>query len=349
MRDTTLLLILSCLCTCALSQDKTADGPTDEKAQKTYKQAEEYLHQRGMTTSAFEAFKKADKQDGGHCVACQKQVVKYGIELQDWKAAETAAAELVGEAQGPTNIALAHYDYGALLLVEGMNRHKEDIFNRAHDEFIKALTAGPKFPAALFSDGRVLAQLKQDDAAKSRFQQYLSLTTQDGPERQRAQLYMNEPELARAPMAPPFVITTLDGQNISLDRLQGKVVLIDFWATWCPACVEALPHMREIAKKFSGQPLIVLSVSLDTDETKWKAFIAKNEMTWPQYLDHGSQGAISKSFNIHAIPQTFTIDSDGILQDQHIGDASIEGKLKKLVKRAQDKQLAQAAQSPITH
>jgi len=139
-------------------------------------------------------------------------------------------------------------------------------------------------------------------------------------------------------MAPPFAIVTTDGQRVSMDDLAGKVVLLDFWATWCGPCREALPHMREIAKKFQGQPLVVLSISLDTDEQKWKDFIAKNEMTWLQYRDDGFSGPISKDFGVNAIPHTFTIDADGVLQDEHIGDASIEGKLKKLVNRARELQ-----------
>jgi hypothetical protein len=59
-------------------------------------------------------------------------------------------------------------------------------------------------------------------------------------------------------------------------------------------------------------------------------------MTWLQYRDGGFTGSIARLFNVHAIPQTFTIDSDGVLQDQHIGDEAIEGKLKKLVARAQE-------------
>ena len=74
----------------------------------------------------------------------------------------------------------------------------------------------------------------------------------DGPDRQRALLYISQPELARALMAPPFEITTLEGERISLDDLQGKVVLIDFWATWCGPCRAALPHVRELSKKFEG-------------------------------------------------------------------------------------------------
>jgi peroxiredoxin len=161
---------------------------------------------------------------------------------------------------------------------------------------------------------------------------------EDGPDRQRALRYISQPELARARMAPPFAITTTDGQRVSMDDLAGKVVLIDFWATWCAPCREALPHMREIANKFQGQPLVVLSVSLDKDEQKWKDFIGKNEMTWPQYRDGGFTGPIAKMFGVEAIPHTFTIDADGVLQEEHIGDAAIEGKLKKLVARARELQ-----------
>jgi hypothetical protein len=69
--------------------------------------------------------------------------------------------------------------------------------------------------------------------------------------------------------------------------------------------------------------------------------VAKNEMNWSQYRDGGFQGPIATLFAVRAIPQTFTIDSNGVLQDQHIGDASIEGKLKKLVGHARELQTAE--------
>jgi peroxiredoxin len=99
--------------------------------------------------------------------------------------------------------------------------------------------------------------------------------------------------------------------------------------------------MQKIAKTFQGQPLVVLSVSLDSNEQKWKDFIAQNEMTWQHYRDGGFEGPISKLFSVQAIPHTFTIDADGVLQDERIGDASIEGKLKKLVARAKELQAAE--------
>ncbi len=338
MRHAGIILLLACAVTSLPAQEKT-EGPTHDKAQKTYKEGLDYLHQR-MTEAALESFKKADKQDGGHCAACQQKMIKYGVELGDWKTAETAATEIVAEAKGERDLALAHYEFGIVLMDEGLNRRKDELFARAHDEMTKALAAYPKFPDAMFVDGRALAHLKQDDAAKAQFEQFVKMTPMDDPNRQRALRYISDPELARARMAPAFAVTTIDGQRVSLDDLKGMVVLIDFWATWCQPCREALPHVRDIAKKFQGEPLVVLSVSLDTDERKWKDFIAKNEMTWPQYRDPGFTGPMAKMFGVEAIPHTFTIDADGVLQDEHIGDASIEGKLKKLVGHAREIQLA---------
>ncbi len=336
MRYAAVALLLACIVMPFSGQEKT-DGPQDEKAKKTYKEAFEYLKQR-RTDAALDCFKKADKQDGGHCLACQKMMIKYGTELGEWKIAEAAAEEMVAQAQPGESMARAHYQLGIILMDEARSKHKDDLFNRAHDEMTKAQAEHLKFPNAVYADGRILAYLKQDDAAKEQFEQFVKMRPEGDPDRQRALRYISQPELARAKMAPPFVVTTLDGQRVSLDDLKGKVVLLDFWATWCGPCREALPHMRSLAKNFEGQPFVVLSISLDRDEQKWKDYVAKNEMTWLQYRDGGFTGSIAKMFSVEAIPHTFTIDADGVLQDERIGDASIEGKLKKLIAHAKELQ-----------
>lgn len=333
-----IIAVLACLAMSLPAQEKTG-GPVSDKARKSWAEAFEFLHKRN-TTAALDSFKRADKQDGGRCLACQQNIIKYALGLEDWKAAEAAADEMVAEAQGEKDTALAHFELGSVLYREGLTKRKDELFDRAHKEFAPAIAAGPSFPQALYIDGLALARLKQDDAAKAQFEQYVKLKPPEDPQRQRALRYIGNPELARARMAPPFGVTTLDGQHVTLDDLTGKVVLLDFWATWCAPCREALPHLQKIAKRFSGQPLVILSVSLDSDESKWKEFVTKNEMTWPQCRDGGFTGPISRLFAVNAIPHTFTIDADGVLEEEHIGDAS-EGKLKKLVARAQQLQSPQ--------
>jgi peroxiredoxin len=327
------VMTLGMLCALAVTGAKAQSdkGPTDSKAQKTYAEALGWVKEH-KSSAALDSFRKADKQDGGHCQACQSQIIKLGLSTGDFKAADEAAQELIGEAKDPKAVAMAHADRGMVLLREGVQKNKDELFTESEKEYKAALAAYANFPEAVFADGMVLAHLKQDEAASAQFQKYVSMGSDNTAERQRARRYADKPELARARMAPNFAVTTAEGQRLSLDDLEGKVVLIDFWATWCGPCREALPHMREIAQKFQGQPLVVLSVSLDKDEGKWKDFVAKNGMTWMQYRD--ADGKIADLFAVHSIPHTFTIDTDGVLQDEHIGDASVEGKLKKLCARA---------------
>jgi thiol-disulfide isomerase/thioredoxin len=339
MRYALALVLTLCMAMPLLSQENT-EGPTNEKAQKSYQDALKNLNQR-MIFQALDDFRKADKEDGGRCAACQKKMIKYGLEVGDWKTVELAAGEMVAEAPSGKDAAIAHYQFGVVLMDEAMDKKKAEVYTRAHAELSQALAVAPNFPLALFLDGRALAHLNQDDAAKAQFQAFVKLASADDPNRQRALRFIDDPELARARMAPAFAVTTLSGDRVTLDDLKGKVVLLDFWATWCEPCREALPHMREIAKKFQGEPLVIVSVSLDSDEQKWKDFVEKNEMTWMNYRDGGFTGPVSKLFGVEAIPHTFTIDPDGILQDEHIGDASIEGKLKKLIARARELQVAQ--------
>lgn len=167
-----ILLCLILLFVAPVAPAQTADdGPTNEKARKTYKEAQDYLKQR-KPDMALESFKKADKQDGGHCLGCQKQMIKYGEEFGDWKAAELAAQEILSAAEGGRDTALAHYELAAVLMNEGLQKHKEEYFNRVHEECLKAIPPDIKFPDAVLLDGRTLAQLHQDGPAKERFEQF---------------------------------------------------------------------------------------------------------------------------------------------------------------------------------
>lgn len=327
------------LSTFAASQQTSTSGPTDAKAQKTYSEALQYLRTHRYP-EALDKFKKANKQDGGTCSECLKHIASLAMQLADYKAAESASRDLLAQAQGPQEVSEAHYQLGALLLQEGTQRNKNELFAESDQEFKAVLSASPKHRRALYGDGLALAHLKQDEGAQAMFRQVADLSAEGSVDHSRSLRFAAHPELARERMAPAFAFTADNGTRISLDELQGKVVLIDFWATWCGPCREALPHIKKIAQKFSGEPLVIVSVSLDQDEQKWKSFVAQNEMTWFQYRDGGFEGPLARLFGVNAIPHTFTIDADGVLQDEKVGDASIAGKLKKLVAQARQVQEA---------
>lgn len=337
-----LVLIAVLLPGIATIKAQDTDGPTDAKAQKSYQEAMEWVQKR-MLGPAVDSLKKADKQDGGHCRKCAEKIIEYALRDGDFKAADAAAQQLIADAKSPLQTAEAHLERGTVQYREGLEKNKTDCYTEADREFQATLALYPNTPVACYYDGISLARLNRDDAAKTQFAKFLDVAPKSNADRERAQRFLENPQLARERLAPAFAITTLDGRQVSLDSLAGKVVLIDFWATWCGPCREALPHIREIAQKFSGEPLVVMSISLDKDDAKWKDFVGKNGMTWLQYRDGG--GDIARLFRVESIPHTFTIDADGVLQDEHIGDASVEGKLKKLCARA--RQLQEAPQTAL--
>lgn len=307
-------------------------GPTDAKARKTFASAMDWERHHGYL-AAIGLYRKANKQDGGHCTDCLLGAYKLDMKIADYKGAVADAQAMVAIAGNADERGAAHYRTALAAQNLGLATRKEQCFSESCAEFDAALKEMPQLGPAHYGLGLSYARLHQDEAARREFAAFLAQDKSAPVLHERAQRFLENLELARATMAPPFSLTTLDGQHISMDELAGKVVLIDFWATWCGPCRAALPHIAKIAREFAGQPLVVLSISLDSDEAKWKDFVAKNGMTWLQYRDGGS-GAIANEFGVRAIPATFSIDADGVLQDEHVGDASVDGKLKKLVARA---------------
>jgi thiol-disulfide isomerase/thioredoxin len=307
--------------------------PVDPKARKTYASAQDW-EKHGQDGSALDDYRKANKQDGGHCWDCLSRAYMLAMKLGMYKDAADIVRDWLPQAQTDAEKAALHFGLAFALQQQGIQEKKDKYLLESNDEFKTALELNPNLSRSHYELGVTLARLHQDEAAKTQFAAFLDQDRKNPTLHPRAERFLDRVELARATMAPPFFATTLDGQHISMDSLAGKVVLIDFWATWCGPCREALPHIQKIARKFDGQPFVVLSISLDNDEAKWKDFVTKNEMTWLQYRDGGFDGQISKQFGVTAIPATFTIDADGVLEDQHVGDADIEGKLKKLIARA---------------
>jgi thiol-disulfide isomerase/thioredoxin len=344
------ILLAACLAARGAQDQAKPREPTDPKARKTFAEAVDWLH-HGNKAAAMDAFRKANKQDGGHCAVCLERAYSLALEIGEYKDAVSIVQDWLPMAQTDAMKATLHFRMGVALQREGTAEKKDKYFSGSCDEFKTALELDPAFTIVHYGMGVSLAYLHQDDTARAEFKTFLAEDKENPDIRQRAERFADRVELARAKMAPPFSLTTLGGQRISMDSLAGKVVLIDFWATWCGPCREALPHIRQIAHKFEGQPFVVLSVSLDNDEAKWKDFVAKNSMTWLQYRDGRFKGPIATEFNVTAIPATFSIDADGVLEDQHVGDADIEGKLKKMIARAvelENSKPAQAADKPIS-
>jgi len=136
-------------------------------------------------------------------------------------------------------------------------------------------------------------------------------------------------DLKSKPMDLKF--TAVDGTTVDLANLHGKVVLIDFWATWCPPCREEVPNVVAAYKKYHDQGLEIVGVSLDQDKDKLLAFTKDNGMVWPQYFDgQGWSNSVSKSFGINSIPAMWLLDKKGMLTTTN-GREDLAGQVEKLL------------------
>ncbi len=121
--------------------------------------------------------------------------------------------------------------------------------------------------------------------------------------------------------APNFTATDLKGVTVSLEDYRGRVLLLDFWATWCKPCVKTIPGLQKLHEQRAGKDFTVLGVSIDEKgEKKVKAFVAKHGITYPVLLDAGDAPAY-QTYGVRVIPAMFLIDQKGQIVRQWIGEA----------------------------
>jgi peroxiredoxin len=112
-----------------------------------------------------------------------------------------------------------------------------------------------------------------------------------------------------------FTLNALDGKSWTLKELRGKVVVLNFWATWCPPCRKEMPDLQGLYQQFANQGLVILAIS-DEDAGKVKPFISERKITYPILLDPGRK--VNELFQIEGIPKTFVYDRNGKLVAQSI-------------------------------
>jgi len=117
--------------------------------------------------------------------------------------------------------------------------------------------------------------------------------------------------------APDITVQTLDGKTLALSDLQGKAVVLNFWATWCPPCQAEMPELQAAHDAYADGGLVVLGVNQGEDAATVQAFLAQRGLDFPVALDPQSEA--SMRYLVNSLPTTFFIDRHGVIQDSIVG------------------------------
>lgn len=135
-------------------------------------------------------------------------------------------------------------------------------------------------------------------------------------------------------IAPAFSVEDINsGQQISLEQFKGKLVYLDFWASWCPPCLKSFPFMEQLKQKYSERGLVVVAISLDQKREAAMGFLNRIETSF--IIGHNSSGSVAKNYDVMAMPSSYLIDRDGKIILRHLGFNTRDGdKLDKVIQSA---------------
>ncbi|GAB4401544.1 MAG: hypothetical protein OHK0053_24370 [Microscillaceae bacterium] len=182
-------------------------------------------------------------------------------------------------------------------------------------------------PETEFEYLETLSQKMKKSLPNSRYTQQLERKVQVLAEQRQATAH-----LAVGKPAPEINLLDRNGQNIALSSLKGKLVLIDFWASWCVPCRRENPNVVKVYDRYKNQGFEIYGVSLDRNREAWLKAIAEDQLTWLHVFDGSSEAA--QTYAVQAIPATFLIGKDGKILAKNLRGAALEAKIAEVLAKS---------------
>jgi peroxiredoxin len=318
-----------------------SDAVTPAAAQAKLAEGAKF-EERKQLTAAQDSYKQALKAAGKDCAACFDALARVDMKMEAYKDSADAAGQMVAHAPDAKAKAQAEYREGLALyrLYFAQTVGRGDISKDEKRALVALKQSEPVLKQGEIDDpgdetlrmlhGRVLAALKQDESASQEFTACAAATGAKAEECARALHFAKDVSLARAEPAPAFELATIDGKKVSLDSLAGKVVLIDFWATWCSVCERDSDYVQSMLDTFDDGRFVLLEVSGDEDATAWRNYLANKRVHGVQ--THDDAKTMQELFHVAAFPTYIIIDGDGVVRQRAVGiDGDLKGTVRKLL------------------
>ncbi len=303
---------------------------TSEEFKQTFKRASELA--RRDPDAAINEFKKAAKLRGDKCPECHQSIAQIYFRFGEYKNAAAAFRQAVE--LKPSNEADLYNALGvSLFLLKDKKMYDEAVvaLNRAID-----LSKG-KLAKVYFNLGCALIKAGREEEGVAALKTYLEREPLAADAEDARRMVAN-PKLVGEAFARGFKVKSTEGEDLSLDKFKGKVVLLDFWAVWCGPCRVEMPEVRKLWKKYSGDQFVIIGVNLDSNRAAFEAYVKQEGLTWPQYYDGLHWGnKLARLYGVTAIPHTVLIDREGIIRGVGLRGGGLSSKIGELLKGAREK------------
>lgn len=290
---------------------------------------------------ALKSFKRANEMADKKSPECFLWMAQAYQGLEAYKNAVESCERLIDLAGSDTKARALGYNLKGVALQSLAQGKDQKKLHDAETVFREGLALNADLPILHYNLGLTLMQQQgHDPEGIAELKKYVELEP-TGTKFDQARKLVENPRRARENYAPEFSITTSDGEYITVEDLRGKVVLLDFWATWCPPCVASVPAFRSLHKKYEKESsFMMIAISADSEVDAWRTFIAENQMGWPQYRDRDSK--VRRVFEVRAFPTYIVIDHEGIVRFRstglgRTGTATIEEAIRKALKMVNKK------------
>ncbi|MEK6300885.1 MAG: redoxin family protein [Acidobacteriota bacterium] len=298
---------------------------TSDEFKQTFKRASQLAGRD--PDAAIEEFRKAAKLRDGKCPECFQSIAQIYFRYGEYKEASSAfrqAADLK-----PANEAELCNGLGvSLYLLKDKKLYDEAVaaFNRALE-----LSKG-KLIKTYYNLGCALIKAGKEKEGVAALKTYVEREP-SATDAEDARKMIANPKLAGEAFARPFNVKSTSGDELSLAKFKGKVVLLDFWAAWCGPCRVEMPEVKRIRKKYSEDRLVIVGVNLDSNRAAFETYMKQEALPWPQYYDGlGWGNKLGRLYGVTAIPHTVLIDQDGIIRGVGLRGAGLSSKIGELLK-----------------
>lgn len=196
-----------------------------------------------------------------------------------------------------------------------------------------------KYPKSQFAPNLLEAIIKDawDRSDRAAADQYFNKLQTDHPRHvvtERVRAAHRQRRAIGKPLQLAF--TSTDGQKIDVQKMKGHVVIVDFWATWCPPCRKSIPHLKSLYERHGPRGLRIIGINLDTSRSKLDDYVRRQAMSWPQHFDGKGWGNdIAKQFGVQSIPAVYVVDTSGVLRA--ISPADLDATVERLLREQSDK------------